>query len=210
MSQEAYQPQVTLITVTAKGTNTKTVVSASAWKLLKQETKIKRVAVAQWGGWARAHFLQQQLVIKPTNKGLKPWSIVKDKKKILFRITPSILYPLLNKGQNASHLVLKPFFGTCNRANSRYSHYFCVLGVYTNFIKQINQAGMQYSLFILGQPRTKLYTAISRKVLLQKVHATIPRGNVGDFEFTVLQRNLKEWHERPWTFVWSAKGKQQK
>ena len=69
---------------------------------------------------------------------------------------------------------------------------------------------MQYSLFILGQPRTKSYTAISRKVLLQKVHATIPRGNVGDFEFTVLQRNLKEWHERPWTFVWSAKGKQQK
>ena len=23
-------------------------------------------------------------------------------------------------------------------------------------------------------------------------------------------RSLKEWHERPWTFVWSAKGKQQK
>ena len=26
------------------------------------------------------------------------------------------------------------------------------------------------------------------------MHATIPKGNVGDFESTVLQRNLKEWH----------------
>ena len=29
-----------------------------------------------------------------------------------------------------------------------------------------------------------------------KVHATIPKGIVGGFEFNVLQRNLKEW---PWT-----------
>ena len=28
------------------------------------------------------------------------------------------------------------------------------------------------------------------------MHATIPKGNVGDFESTVLQRNLKEWHGR--------------
>ena len=104
-------------------------------------------------------------------------------------------------------IVLKPFIGICNRTNSHYSHCFCVLGVYTNLIKQINHAGN--SPFILGQPRTKLYTAISRKVVA-KVHATIPKGNVGDFEFTVLQRNLKEWYERPWTFVWSAEGKQQK
>ena len=33
-------------------------------------------------------------------------------------------------------------------------------------------------------------TAISRKVL-EKVHATISKGIVGGFEFTVLQRNLK-------------------
>ena len=25
------------------------------------------------------------------------------------------------------------------------------------------------------------------------------KGIVGGFEFTVFQRNLKEWHERPWT-----------
>ena len=31
-----------------------------------------------------------------------------------------------------------------------------------------------------------------RERLLEKVHATIPKGIVGGFEFTVLQRNLKE------------------
>ena len=36
--------------------------------------------------------------------------------------------------------------------------------------------------------------------------ATIPKGVVGGFEFTVLQRNLKEWHESPWTLFVSAKG----
>ena len=35
----------------------------------------------------------------------------------------------------------------------------------------------------------------------EKVHATIPKGIVGGFDFTVFQRNLKEWHERPWTYV---------
>ena len=29
----------------------------------------------------------------------------------------------------------------------------------------------------------------------EKVHATIPKGIVGDFEFTVFQKNFKEWHE---------------
>ena len=40
-----------------------------------------------------------------------------------------------------------------------------------------------------------------QKRLSEKVHATIPKGIVGGVEFTVLQRNLKEWHERPWTYV---------
>ena len=35
----------------------------------------------------------------------------------------------------------------------------------------------------------------------EKVHATIPKGIVGCFKFTVLQKNLKEWHERPWEYV---------
>ena len=37
--------------------------------------------------------------------------------------------------------------------------------------------------------------------LSEKVHATIPKGIVGDFEFTIFQRNFKEWHEKPWTYV---------
>ena len=40
-----------------------------------------------------------------------------------------------------------------------------------------------------------------RERLSEKVHAAIPKGIVGGFKFTVLQRNLKEWHERPWTYV---------
>ena len=31
----------------------------------------------------------------------------------------------------------------------------------------------------------------------EKVHAIIPKGIVGGFEFTPLQRNLKEWHKKP-------------
>ena len=45
-----------------------------------------------------------------------------------------------------------------------------------------------------------VYTAISRKVVA-KVNATIPKSIVSGFEFTLLQRNLKEWHERPWRYV---------
>ena len=37
--------------------------------------------------------------------------------------------------------------------------------------------------------------------LSEKVHATITKGIVGGFEFAVLQRNLKEWHKRPWMYV---------
>ena len=46
--------------------------------------------------------------------------------------------------------------------------------------------------------------------LSEKVQATIPKGIVGDFEFTVFQRNFKELHEKPWTYVSRAKRKQQR
>ena len=52
-------------------------------------------------------------------------------------------------------------------------------------------------------------TAISRKVF-GKVRATIPNGIMDGFEFTVLQRNLREvqrGHGRKFAI---AKGKQQK
>ena len=34
-----------------------------------------------------------------------------------------------------------------------------------------------------------------RERLLEKVHATIPKGIAGASKCTVLQRNLKEWYE---------------
>ena len=40
-----------------------------------------------------------------------------------------------------------------------------------------------------------------RERLSKKVHTPILKGIVGGFEFTVLQRNLKEWHERPLKYV---------
>ena len=54
-----------------------------------------------------------------------------------------------------------------------------------------------YGIFLSGQ----LFTAISRNIVGKNVHATIPKGIVGGFEFTVFQRNLKEWQERPWIHV---------
>ena len=39
-----------------------------------------------------------------------------------------------------------------------------------------------------------------REKLSEKVHNN-PKGIVGGFEFAVLQRILKGWHEMPWTYV---------
>ena len=46
-----------------------------------------------------------------------------------------------------------------------------------------------------------------RERLSKNVHVTIPKGIVGGFAFTqVLQGNLKEWHQRPWTYrCWCQK-----
>ena len=48
-----------------------------------------------------------------------------------------------------------------------------------------------------------MYTSIQlfRERLSDKVHTTTPKGIVGGFEFTVFQRNLKEWQERQCTYV---------
>ena len=43
---------------------------------------------------------------------------------------------------------------------------------------------------------------ISRKLRLsEKVNATIPKVIVGGFEYIFLQRNLKEWLDRQWTYL---------
>ena len=44
-------------------------------------------------------------------------------------------------------------------------------------------------------------TGIIIQLLSEKAHVTISKGIVGSFEFAVPQWNLKEWHERPWTYV---------
>ena len=67
-----------------------------------------------------------------------------------------------------------------------------------NFIEPIGRSKKEENRE--GFTRSYKYTAISIKVR-KKVHATMPKGIVGGFEFTVLQRNLREWHERPWTCV---------
>ena len=38
-----------------------------------------------------------------------------------------------------------------------------------------------------------------RERLSNRMHEITPKGIVGGFEFTVFQRNLIEWQERPWT-----------
>ena len=58
---------------------------------------------------------------------------------------------------------------------------------------------------MVGQKTTIPYTAISRKVVGKSASDNLERY-CGGFEFTVLQRNLKEWHERPWTYTYFKKG----
>ena len=45
-----------------------------------------------------------------------------------------------------------------------------------------------------------IYMYLFRERLSERVHATSMKRIVGGFEFIVLQRNLKEWHERPWIY----------
>ena len=53
-----------------------------------------------------------------------------------------------------------------------------------------------YGIFTSGCAVVR-YSSVFRERLSEKVHATIPKGIVGGFEFAVLQRKLIEWHERP-------------
>ena len=55
--------------------------------------------------------------------------------------------------------------------------------------------------FAYGLKCETCYVNLFREKLSKKVHATVPKGIVGGFEFLVLQRNLKELHKRPWTNV---------
>ena len=54
---------------------------------------------------------------------------------------------------------------------------------------------------VAGQTADYVHIQLFRETLSDKVHATTPKGIVGGFEFTLFQRNLKEWQERSWTYV---------
>ena len=56
----------------------------------------------------------------------------------------------------------------------------------------------------LANVKRDLYIQLFRERLSEKVRATIPIGIVGGFEYTILQRNLKEWHDKPWTYVFAS------
>ena len=53
----------------------------------------------------------------------------------------------------------------------------------------------------LHRPLYKIFLQPFRERLSEKVHATIPKGIVGAFKFTVLQRNLKKRQERSLEYV---------
>ena len=59
---------------------------------------------------------------------------------------------------------------------------------------------------ILGEKTVSNYLyfrviQLLRERLSEKVRMTILKGIVGGFWFIGFQRNFKEWHERPWTYV---------
>ena len=55
-----------------------------------------------------------------------------------------------------------------------------------------------------------VYIQVFRERLSEKVDATTPKGIVGSFECPVLQRNLKELHGRPRTYVCECQRKVKK
>ena len=54
--------------------------------------------------------------------------------------------------------------------------------------------GISYVPKVFAEQQSPIFNHIQlfRERLLEKVHATIPKGIVGGFEFTVLRGNLKE------------------
>ena len=74
-----------------------------------------------------------------------------------------------------------------------YLRSFLLCGI---FIRKYNYDHFLTNVHIYGHKKSP-YTAFSRRIVEEKVHAPIPKGIVGSFEFAVLHRNLKDWHERP-------------
>ena len=66
------------------------------------------------------------------------------------------------------------------------------------------------NMLVIINPSRTTDIQLFRERLSEKVHATITKGIVGSFELSLLQRNLKEWHEMLMDVCFAnAKGKQQ-
>ena len=62
-------------------------------------------------------------------------------------------------------------------------------------LDSLNSWGLDYTLHV--------YSCF-KKGCQKKVDVTILKGIVGGFVCPVLQRNLKEWHEWPWTYAYEC------
>ena len=69
-------------------------------------------------------------------------------------------------------------------------------GVFRENVTIVLRTFKVHMLMIINPSRTT-DIQLFRERLSEKVHATIPKGIVGSFELSLLQRNLKEWHEMP-------------
>ena len=66
-----------------------------------------------------------------------------------------------------------------------------------NLIKNLLKPKLPYCNIFFAHSRKHsrpYYIQLFRERLSEKAHATIPKGIVGGFQCTVLQRNLKEWY----------------
>ena len=141
------------------------------WVLTIQKRRYKTLKLARWvhSNPGREVLLQYLGIGEPLSDW-KPDPVLQKNPKIhtLFRATPSILFPCLGQRTKwAPSCFEKPVFSNCNRANSHYSHRFCILGVQTNFSKRIKSR--QYPVYdkyrlarnyvhCLGQRGQKPYT----------------------------------------------------
>ena len=76
--------------------------------------------------------------------------------------------------------------------------YHYTISILHNII-QLSPEGEVNSGACIPRGEASSYKRLFRERLSEKVHATIPKGIEGGFEFAVFQRNLKEWQKRPWT-----------
>ena len=117
--------------------------------------------------------------------------------KMLFKTVASIL--LLNLDKKVTFLW---YFRCCSKK--------CFFFWYYRTIWYTSQKEEHYYIVLVtrllpsthcGDSNVSVRLQLFRERLSEKVHATIPKGIVGGFEFTVFQRSLKEWHERRRKYV---------